>query len=43
VHQGCGLECVSGRLARQPMRRQPAQLVVHQRQQLARRPRLAPT
>ena len=43
VHQGRGLERLTGRLAREPMRRQPAQLVVHQRQQLARRPRLAPT
>ena len=42
MDQRRGLERLAGRLARQPRRGEPAQLVVDQRQQLAGGPRLAP-
>ncbi len=40
MDQGRGLERLPGRLPRQPLRGQPPQLVVDQREQLASRPRL---
>jgi hypothetical protein len=41
VDQGSRLECLAGRLVRQPLGRQLAQLVIHQGQQLLRRLLLA--
>ena len=42
VDQGCGLERLAGGLTRQPGGGQPAQLILHQRQELGGGPRLAP-